>query len=49
MLGSIFKALDINYDNGLADVTAENMPVYQEQFFNMAREKLGIDAVYFFA
>lgn len=47
MLGSIFKTLDINYNNGLADATVENMPVYQKQFFNMAKEKLGIDAVYF--
>ena len=47
MLGSIFKALDLNYENGLADITVENMPVYQKQFFNMTKEKLGIDAVYF--
>lgn len=47
MLGSIFKTLDINYDNGLADATVDNMPIYQKQFFNMAKEKLEIDAVYF--
>ena len=47
MLGSIFKALDINYDNGLTDTTVTNMTVYQKQFFDMVQEKLGIDAVYF--
>lgn len=47
MLGSIFKSLDVNTSNGLANEQFKGDSIYQQQFFNMAREKLGIDAVYF--
>lgn len=46
-LGSIFKALDIDYKNGLTDSHTPNMTVYQKHFFNVAKEKLKIDAIYF--
>lgn len=47
MLGSIFKTLDMNDQNGLVHSQANNMTIYQQQIFNMVQEKLGIDAVYF--
>lgn len=47
MLGSIFRSLDVNPDNGLADGNFIGESIYQKQFFNMAKEKLGIDAIYF--
>jgi len=47
MLGSIFKVLDLNRNNGLAENLIENASVYQQQFFHMVQEKLGVDAVYF--
>lgn len=47
MLGSIFKTLDMNYQNGLACSDTKNMSIYQQQIFNMVQEKLGINAVYF--
>lgn len=46
-LGSIFKALDIKEENGLAFDKSQNMTTYQKQFFLHAKEKLNIDAVYF--
>jgi len=46
MLGSIFKSLDVNTNNGLANEQFKGESIYQQQFFNMAKEKLGIDAIY---
>ena len=46
-LGSIFKALDIRAENGLAIDQDQYMTTYQKQFFLHAKEKLNIDAVYF--
>lgn len=39
--------LDINCDNGLADSMNKKMTMYQQQFFKMVKEKIGIDAIYF--
>lgn len=47
MLGSIFRSLDVNVNNGLVNEQFEGASIYQQQFFNMAKEKLGIDAIYF--
>lgn len=47
MLGSIFKTLDMNDQNGLVDSRTSNMTIYQQQIFNMVQEKIGINAVYF--
>ena len=46
MLGSIFKSLDVNTNNGLANEQFKGESIHQQQFFNMAKEKLGIDAIY---
>lgn len=46
-LGSIFSSLDISATSGLAFDENADMTVYQRQFFKQAKEKLGIDAVYF--
>lgn len=44
----IFRLLDVNEGNGLTTVdSADKITGYQRQFFRQAREKLGIDAVYF--
>ena len=47
MLGSIFKTLDMNYENGLTDSISKSKSVYQEQIYKMVNEKLGVDAIYF--
>ena len=47
MLEKIYKMLDINCDNGLADSMNKKMTMYQQQFFKMVKEKIGIDAIYF--
>lgn len=47
MLGSIFKTLDMNYENGLTDSTSKSMSAYQEQIYKMVNEKLGVNAIYF--
>jgi len=45
---SIFNGLNIDKDNGLAtDENLEDMSTYQRLFFTHARDKIGIDAVYF--
>ena len=46
MKGSIIKILDVNTNNGLANEQFKGESIYQQQFFNMAKEKLGIDAIY---
>ena len=47
-LKKIYKMLDINCDNGLADSMNKKMTMYQQQFFKMVKEKIDIDAIYFF-
>lgn len=47
MLGSIFKTLDMNFENGLVYTNTENLPTYQQLICNMVQEKLGINAIYF--
>lgn len=46
-LGSIFKSLDMNYNNGLTDDTGGKATVFQHYFFAQAKDKLNIDAIYF--
>lgn len=47
-LKSIFQSLDINGQNGLAtDEETSSMSAFQQFFFSNAKEKIGIDAVYF--
>lgn len=46
-LGSIFRTLDINENNGLAINEKQNLTTYQQYFYQHAKDKLGIDAVYF--
>ncbi|WP_326975236.1 HsdM family class I SAM-dependent methyltransferase [Caproicibacter sp. BJN0012] len=47
-LGSIFTALDISPENGLAiKDSLSDMTIYQKLFFKQVQDKIGIDAVYF--
>lgn len=46
-LGSIFRTLDINEQNGLAVNEHQDMTAYQRFFYKNAKDKLGIDAIYF--
>lgn len=47
-LEEVLHLLDMNENNGLATAcNIEKMTNYQNQFFIQAREKLGVDAVYF--
>lgn len=46
-LGSIFKALDITEQNGLALDQTQKFATYQKSFYLHAKEKLNIDAIFF--
>ena len=46
-LGSIFSSLDMDYSNGLVDRNNADITAFQRYFYSQAREKLGVDAVYF--
>ena len=46
-LGTIFRTLDISEHNGLAINERQDMTIYQRYFYRHAKEKLGIDAIYF--
>ena len=47
-LEGIFHSLDIDESNGLATMhNTREMTNYQTQFFLQAKEKIGVDAVYF--
>lgn len=48
IIKNIFNGLNIDKDNGLAtDENLETMTTYQRLFYTQARDKIGIDAVYF--
>lgn len=47
-LENIFRFLDMDEKNGLATrENIEQMTIYQQLFFSQAKEKIGVDAVYF--
>ena len=46
-LGSIFQALDMTANNGLATTESESMTTFQRYFFTQVKEKLRLDAVFF--
>lgn len=47
-LQNIFSHLDINSQNGLAtDENINNMTPFQKLFFSQAKNKIGVDAIYF--
>jgi type I restriction-modification system DNA methylase subunit len=47
VLGSIFRTLDMEKANGLANSDSDNMTVFQRYFFAQVKEKMGLDAVFF--
>ena len=48
IINNIFNKLNIDKENGLAtDENLETMTAYQRFFYKQARDKIGIDAVYF--
>ncbi len=48
-LGSIFRQLDMDYSNGLIDIdtVSSDTSAFQRYFFEQAKEKLKINAIYF--
>lgn len=47
LLGSIFRTLDMNASNGLAENEETNMTTYQRHFYHQAKTKMNVDAVFF--
>ena len=48
ILENLFESLDINENNGLMHGNSDtSLGNFQQLFYNQAKEKIGVDAVYF--